>query len=527
MTLKTLIKPGVYYDSVTLMRVARELQAVPGIEDAAVWMGTEANKGILAVAGLLSPKARAASAADLIVCVKAADNAAATVALDRVEDLLTQTRTARAPDEEYHPRTLVRALEAMPGANLAVISVAGQYAAREARQALERGLHVLLFSDNVPLEDEIALKSYARQRGLLLMGPDAGTALVNGVALGFANAVPRGNIGLVAASGTGLQGVTSLIAREGGGVSQGIGVGGRDLGAEVGGTMMLAGLEMLQADPETAVIVLISKPPDPSVSGRVLARVRASDKPAVVCFLGSDASAIRKAGAIPAATLEEAALLALALARGQDLTETVARLVGRDKELMPHAVVAQVALRPGQRYVRGLFSGGTFCHEAMLVLRDAIGLVNSNVPLDEACRLSDPNRSAGHTCVDLGADEFTQGRLHPMLDPDLRNRRIVQEARDPETALILLDVVLGYGVHPDPAGAAAEAILRARAVAAAEGRQVVVVASVCGTEGDPQSLTAQEASLREAGVLVVGSNAAAAGLGGMIAKLADGEVADG
>lgn len=516
MTLQTLIKPGEYHDSVTLMLVAKDLLAMPGIKDAAAWMGTEANKGILDAAGLLAPEAQTASAEDLIVCVNAAGEGKAAAALARVDDLLAQTRAARTAGQAYRPRTLAAALETTPDANLTVISVAGQYAAREARQSLERGLHVLLFSDNVSLKDEITLKTIARQRGLLLMGPDAGTAIINGVALGFANAVPQGDIGLVAASGTGLQGVTSLIAREGGGVSQAIGVGGRDLKAEVGGIMMLAGLEALQADPETVVIVLISKPPAPSVAERMLLQVRVSDKPTVVCFLGSEGKATRNAAAIPAATLEEAALLAVALAQGQDPTKVAARLVGRDEELELQAVVAQSRLRPDQRYVRGLFSGGTFCYEAMLLLQDLIGPVNSNVPLDEAYRLPNANYSVGHTCVDLGEDEFTQGRLHPMLDPDLRNRRIVQEARDPGTAVILLDVVLGYGVHPDPAGAATEAIREAQAAAAAEGRQLVVVASVCGTEGDPQALAKQEAKLRQTGELVVESNAAAAWLAGMV-----------
>jgi len=516
MALRTLVKQGAYYDSVTLMQVAKALLATPGIEDAAAWMGTEANRGLLAAAGLLTPQAEAASADDLMVCVKATGQAEAEAALARVDDLLAQSRAGRTSGPAHQPHTLTAALTATPDANLAIISVAGRYAAHQARQALERGLHVFLFSDNVPLEKEVALKRLARQRGLFLMGPDAGTAIVNGVALGFANAVPRGNIGLVAASGTGLQAVTSLIAREGGGVSQAIGVGGRDMTAEVGGIMMLAGLEALQADPETNVITLISKPPHPTVTARVLAQVRACNKPTVVCFLGGDVSTIRQAGAIPAATLDEAALLAVALARGDDPTAAAARLVGRDEQLEPQAVAAMGRLQPGQRYLRGLFSGGTFCYEAMLVLTDLIGALNSNAPLDAAHRLADPHHSLGHTCVDLGEDAFTQSRLHPMLDPDLRNRRIVREARDPETAIVLLDVVLGHGVHPDPAGAATPAIRQAQLEAAAQGREIVFVASVCGTEGDPQNLSEQEAKLRRAGVLVVESNAAAARLAGLI-----------
>lgn len=513
---KTEIRSGAYYDSLVLLQLQLALTELPGVLDAGAAMGTEANKAILKNAGLLTPQAEAASPDDLILCVLASTKEIADAALGRTDKFLGGSRKPRATGGAHRPRTLSAALKAAPEANLAVISVAGRYAAREARLALQRGLHVFLFSDNVPLEDEIALKTLARERGLFLMGPDAGTAIVNGVALGFANAVPRGSIGLVAASGTGLQAVTSLVAREGCGVSQAIGVGGRDLKAGVGGLMMLAGLEALQADAETAVIVLISKPPDPLVAEKVLAQVRASIKPAVVCFLGGDAELIRRAGTVPAATLDEAALLAAALARGRDPTEAAARLADRGEELGPRAVAALGRLQPDQRYLRGLFSGGTFCYEALLILRDRIGAVNSNVPLELAQRLPDANRSRGHTCVDLGDDSFTQGRLHPMLDPDLRNRRVVREARDPETAVVLLDVVLGHGVHPDPAGAATGAIREAQTLARNDGREILFVASVCGTEGDPQGLTKQERKLRDAGVLVVESNAAAARLAGLI-----------
>ena len=519
MTTQSLIRRSEYRDSVTLMLVAKELLKLPGVLDAAVVMGTEANKGILAEADLLTVEVQTANPNDLVIAVRAENEKFAGAALARAEELLAQKRTTAAEREEYQPRSIETAVRTEPEANLAVISVAGRYAAGEARKALQKGLHVFLFSDNVPLEDEIELKRYAQEEGLLLMGPDAGTAIINGGALGFANAVPEGNIGLVAASGTGLQEVTSLIARQGGGVSQAVGVGGRDLSEAVGGIMMMESLMALQEDPDTQVLVLISKPPAPDVAEKVLDLVRASDKPTVVCFLGGDPSAVEAAGAVPATTLEEAALLAGRLAAGgqqpvgQVIAEIRRDLERRDEGLKGLAAEARAKLTEGQRYVRGLFCGGTFCYEAMLILRDIIGDVHSNAPLEKRLKLADSNKSLAHTCVDLGEDEFTLGRLHPMLDLSLRNRRIQWEAEDSETAVILLDVVLGYGVHPDPAGETAEAIQACRG---ATPNPLVFVAHACGTERDPQNLAEQEQKLREAGAIVAGSNAAAARLAGMI-----------
>jgi len=350
------------------------------------------------------------------------------------------------------------------------------------------------------------------------MGPDAGTAILNNAALGFANAVIPGPVGVVAASGTGLQAVTSYLTRMGVGITQAIGTGGRDLSEAVGGIMMLEGLKALQADPATAVLLLVSKPPTPTVAEQVLKQLKASHKPTVVGFLGGKAKMIREAGGIPAATLEEAAHLAAALTRGQSPDEALKNLRAHHQELKKMAKKLVGRLQMKQNYFRGLFSGGTFCYESQLILNAMLskGAVNSNAPVKKKHRLADANKSVGHTSVDLGEDEFTVGRLHPMLDPALRNRRILHEARDPETAIIFLDIVLGYGVHPDPAGAAVEAIREAQAWLKDERREVLFLASVCGTVGDPQNVETQEEKLREAGVIVLESNAAATRLAGHI-----------
>jgi FdrA protein len=372
----------------------------------------------------------------------------------------------------------------------------------------------------VTLEDEIALKRYADVHGLLMMGPGAGTAILNGVALGFANVIPKGPVGIVSAAGTGLQEVSTLLARLGIGITQGIGTGGRDLKEEVGGIMMLAGLQALQTDPDTQVILLVSKPPAATVAEDVLDQISCGTKPAVVCFLGGNPTLIQSVpNALAARTLQEAALLTARLA-GAPLPELSEMLAQENSWLNERAGELRKQLKPGQRYLRGLFSGGTLCYEAQLIWQDLLTEpVYSNAPLKAANKLPDSTHSLRHSAVDLGEEEFTVGRPHPMIDNDLRIRRLLQEARDPETAVILLDVVLGYGAHPDPAAELAAAVNQARSITTQDRREIIVVASVIGTAGDPQGLEKQIKLLEQSGVIVCESNAAAARLA---AKLVSG-----
>jgi succinyl-CoA synthetase alpha subunit len=498
-----------YRDSVELMRIAAELESLAGIDRAGLVMATPANRDVLAAAGLLSEATASAGPNDLVVAVASGDESAATHALERAAQRLAGPGTeGQSEAVRTDARTLAEAM-AEGGANLALISTPGTYATAEALKALKRGLNVFLFSDNVPVEDEIELKSIARARGLLVMGPDCGTAILDGVPLGFANAVRRGTIGLVGASGTGLQQVSCLIDRYGAGVSQAIGVGGRDLDERVGGTMMLVALERLGADPGTELIVLISKPPSASVAEVVLAAAGAVGKPVIINFLGGDPAVVTAAGAIPAATFEAAATIASAMALGRPTPDNDAlgwavpgETGGSADEDGPSKAVreAQAGLDRTQSRIRGLYSGGSLAGEAKLVLRAVLG--ETGVKL--------------HEIVDLGDDEYTVGRPHPMIDPRLRNEHLAAAAADPSTAVILLDVVLGFGANDDPAGALAAAIGAAREEAARDGRRFAVVASVCGTSRDPQDLDAQEARLAEAGVILAPSNAQAAVLAARI-----------
>lgn len=495
---------GAYFDSVSLMKVGKQLAGRPGVGDASLVMGTAANKAILATSDLLLPEFEKTGDTDLLLAVRADNEAAAQAALKAADELLAASMRRDESSAAEEPRSLDGALRVVPDLNLALISVAGRYAAAEAEKALEHGLHVMLFSDNVPLESEIRLKQRAVKKGLLVMGPDCGTAIVNGVPLAFANVIRRGPVGIVAAAGTGLQEVSCIITNEGCGVSQALGTGGRDVKKEVGGIMFLQALRALADDADTQIILLVSKPPHPEVVARLNTALQDVHKPVVSLFLGAATSADSPQ------TLEEAALTAVALARGEKAGGVRAKLARRDQELLATAGAAAKRLPPERVFVRGLFSGGTFCTEAQLILKTRVQPLYSNVPIGGAEKLKDSLHSQAHTLIDLGEDEFTVGRPHPMIDYSLRNKRILEEARTPDVAVILLDVVLGYGSHPDPAGELAGVVREAV-------RHTVVVCSVTGTEQDPQNRRRVEEALREAGALVQPTNAAACKLAADIA----------
>jgi FdrA protein len=523
MVIRTLVRQNLYCDSVVLMTLSRSLAALPGVDDAAAVMSTQMNQTLLIQAGLLAGNLTGTEIGgpnDLLIIVRAESEEAAEAAMQAAESGLQARQGGKTASlEQQRPASLEQAIQRQPALNLALISIPGAYAAIEARQALLAGLHVLLFSDNVSLEQEIALKALAGERELLMMGPDCGTAIINGVGLGFANVVPRGPIGIVSASGTGLQQVSCLIAGYGSGVSQAIGTGGRDLSQVVGGRTMLAGLDLLQQDSQTKVIILLSKPPAPEIARRVIASAAQGAKPTIIAFLGAapEAGDTEHAAHLHFAnTLSDAARLAVHLAGGQapspgdalpaDVQQTIQR--------------ARDALAPGQRFVRGIFSGGTLCDEAMTVLSARLGPIYSNIPLRPEWRLMDAKTSREHAAIDFGSDEFTVGRPHPMIDAGLRLRRLAQEAADPATAVILLDIVLGYGAHADPASDFAPAIAETRAAATEAGRSLACLVSLCGTEQDPQGLAYQRDALRQAGALVFSENALAARAAAQIVSVA-------
>ena len=484
-----LIEPNRYFDSVFLMRISQELEGLPGVHQAVVAMGTGANVDNLRSAGFTLDVTT--SPQDLIVAIDAETEDASDAARERLEALLAGS----SEEGETHgerPSSLREALEADPSANLALISVPGDYAAREAHQALRQGLHVMLFSDNVSVEDEIALKDEAIERGLLMMGPDCGTAILNGKPLGFANACRSGTVGIVGASGTGIQEISSLVHRLGGGISQAIGTGGRDLSSEVGGRMTIFGIGALADDPDTEVIVVISKAPAPAVADAVIAGLARAEKPGVVHFVTAEPRP--KEGRIEfAETLEEAATLACTAA-------------GIDVAASAEAVNV---LDPTAGRVRGLYCGGTLCQEAWSLMNKAGIDVRSNVAADRAKKIHPEEQIAGHVLWDLGDDAFTIGKPHPMIEPSLRDERVAIAGSDPEIGIVLVDCVIGYGAHVDPARSLAEATRSAMEASKADGRTLAVLASVTGTELDPQNASEQRKTLEDEGVVVAQSNAAA------------------
>jgi FdrA protein len=500
--IKAEIRTGVYYDSAFLMQLQRTLSELPGVEDAGVIMGTDSNKELLAHIHLVSPEVEAAKPDDLVSVVRADSEKSAAAALARVEDLLLNKKVASA--SKTLPKSIDSAVEAKPNASWTLISVAGRYADIVANDALDLGQHVFLFSDNVSVEAEIELKKKSAEKGLLVMGPDCGTAIIRGMGLGFANKVKLGPIGMVAAAGTGLQQVSSRIAQLGSGMTYGIGTGGRDLSEKVGSATFSQGIDILARDDETKVIVLVSKPPAAMVADKVIKQAKKAPKPVVVCFIGRTPGKLQEGNLYFAGSLDSAAEMAVALANdpsGKLLKEVV------EKAAIKKEIKVDISkFTKSQKYLRGLFSGGTLAYEAQFILEDYLPKVVANAPLHKENKIANSLVSEKHTIIDLGEDEFTVGRLHPMMDNELRIRRFEEEAADPSVAVIMLDVVIGYGSHMDPAGELGSAVAKGIAAAEKAGRHLEVVAVVTGTEDDPQRLSDQIAKMKKAGAYVSTSN---------------------
>jgi FdrA protein len=491
---------GAYRDSLLLLSATRAMQECAGVDWAVATMATPGSVAELADHGVHTFDLEGADGNDLVLAVTARDAETADAALSRGNEVLfAEVTGGRQQPGQADPLTASEAVARMPAANVAVVSVPGPYAALAAHNALTSGLHVLLFSDNVPMEEEIRLKERASRLGRLVMGPGAGTAVLGGVGLGFANVVGPGRVGVVAAAGTGAQEVMTLLDRWGIGVSHVIGVGGRDLSASVGGRMARDAVRALDADPGTDAILLVSKPPDPVVAREV---ITASERtPVVAACLGMSTPDNRLADVPLAATLEHGVALVAALL-GRPAPDPGSGLLGAVED-----AVSRVGA--GRTAVRGFFTGGTLCYEAQVVLSGLLGPVHSNIPLHADLGLPAP--AGAHICLDLGEEEYTRGRPHPMIDPTARREIMQMEALRPEIAAVLIDVVLGYGSHRDPAGEIAGTCGKIVASGAA------VVAYVLGTRRDPQGYRAQREKLRSAGAIVTATAAHAARVAAAIA----------
>lgn len=510
MKTRTVTKSNAYYDSVTLMRISTEAGKLAGVSDVLVGMGTELNKDTLRNVQLLTSEAESASPNDLMIGVRAESDEIIDEVFKKIEEMFSLKKKISSDDKQKNYERIEEIGGLNEGYNMAVISVPGVYAAREAKNALNQGMHVFLFSDNVTVEEEIELKDLANKKGLLLMGPDCGTAIINGIPLGFANRVRRGNIGIVGASGTGTQQVTTLIDTLGAGVSQVIGTGGRDLSQRVGGRTTLSALDALDEDESTEVVVIISKPPAPEVAEKIFNKARNMKKKVILCLLGAKVIEGLPVNIIQCTNLEETAVTASAIALGKNVClkerGNNLALIEKFKEMR----------KPEQKFVRALFGGGTLCDESMTLFRRWNIPMFSNIPLNEIETLDDVEKSQGNTFLDLGDDYFTRGKPHPMIEPSLRTKRIIDDALDKETAVMLLDVELGYGCHPDPAGVVVYGAQEANKKLKMENRSVLWIAALIGAAADPQNMQEQINKLEDAGFVIYESNVRAAELAASI-----------
>lgn len=510
MKVKYKVFSNLYQDSVSLMQISAQISTLPGVQQASVVMGTPTNLEQLKDANFGNDIT--AGPNDLVIAVMGEDDSC-DEALSLAEQRLTSKPAEDNGNGIYAPEmvSLEMALEHAPDANLALISVPGDYAAAEAIKALNLGMNVMMFSDNVSIAQEKAIKMLAHARNRIVMGPDCGTAIINGIPLGFANVVRRGEIGVVGASGTGLQEVTCRIDQQGAGISQALGTGGHDLSEEIGGISMLFGLDALAQDETTRVIVLISKPPSPVVAQRILERAQTAGKPVVVNFLGADPATVAHANVIAATTLASAADAAVALLNGLSPVEKEAELAAEDLTMLQQACQS---LSTQRQDIRGVFAGGTFCYEAQLICQQTGFAASSNTPVAGNQRLENLWQSHNHTLIDMGDDDFTRGKPHPMIDPTLRNQRLLAELNDPQTAVVLFDLVLGYGASDAPASELLEQLAHIDKSSAP-----VLIAHVCGTEADPQQRSQQVAALRDAGVIIADCNAQAARWASKVAQI--------
>lgn len=472
------------------MLLTNSLTTTEGVNKVQVMMATPANKDIFKDAGLYTEELEGAESNDMAIVVDTDVEGKSDEVLEKVDDYLKDQSISADAEGFKTVRTWDKAEKALPDANVALISVPGEYAAEEAENALDRGMHAFIFSDNVPLEDEVKIKQKANEKGLVVMGPDCGTGILDGIPMAFANVVNKGKVGVVGASGTGIQEVTTIIDRMGEGISHAIGTGGRDLKEPVGAITMMEGIKALENHNATDVIVVVSKPPAKEVRDEVVELLHNVSKPVVTIFLGEKPEQ-HEGNVYQAYTLEETARIAVDLAKNNAI---------KDDYNDGDYTVDGSGMKDSQTAIKGFYSGGTLASEAAVLMTDALG--EGHIGDVEGYVL----KTGAHEVLDLGDDEYTQGKPHPMIDPATRSEFIAKAAQDKETAVILLDIVLGYGSHDDMVTALLPAINEAKSEAEKDGRKLHVIATVCGTLNDPQNYNEQRKHLEDAGIIVKDTN---------------------
>jgi succinyl-CoA synthetase alpha subunit len=539
------IKPNFYRDSLQLMKISEKLHQSSGVSEASIVMATETNKGVLIRLGFSPSLIEQAKESDMIIAVRAKDQQSIDLAAEQIGKLFESPEEGRLDSRDQDKTSDIDlALRKMPGTNLVLLSIPGEYVKDISYKLIEQGIHQQIFSDHVPVEDELKIKKQAVTKGVLILGPGAGTSIINGKGIGFSNAISSvGPVGIVAAAGTGLQEVACLLDQCGIGVKHGLGVGGNDPKDKIGGIMMLECMKILEKDDDIKVIAIISKPPSGSVEQKIMEYVIADGtKKYVMAFIGGQltpagkkkrqqghsenfqsqeasantssrhtTTADRDARIVKVNSLASS-VLAIANALGnQQLQKAISQLYIPSEGLVNLLQREWSQLQSSQRFIRALYTGGTFTYEAQVILRDIIdiGQIYSNAPIEQVKELQDSFKSQNHSIVDLGEEEFTKGRPHPMIDPTIRKFRIVEEAKDPEVGVILLDFVLGYGSNPDPVAAVIEELQLAKEIAHKKGHYLPIITHVCGTKNDIQDYERSISKLHSVGCVVMPTNALA------------------
>lgn len=512
-----LVKSNYYRDSLNLLKISDIMKrSSSGIVEAVVIMGTKTNKAVLVKLGFPSTKINQATESDLIIAIEAVDKGSVDSALRKVEELLHSDGSSDTSNlVSENPTDLDSALVSMSNANLALISIPGEYVKDLSIKLSNEGIHQQIFSDHVPLDDELTIKEYAAKKGVLVLGPGAGTSIINGKGIGFSNVLRRGPVGIIAAAGTGLQEVSSLLDQCDIGVAYGLGVGANDPKEKIGGLMMLEALKVLEELPDIEIMTIVSKPPSPRAKKQIIDYiVKHGKKKYVLAFLGGghDDSLPNstKSKIVQVTTLASAVFAVAGLTSNELYKRSLVRL-RIEPEILQRSVAKEwKGFGQQQKYIRALYTGGTFAYETQVILNGILKDLFSNAPTGRTKKLPQSSKSKKHSILDLGEEEFTQGRPHPMIDPTIRRLRLVEESQDPEVGVVMMDFVLGYGSNPDPVGAVLKEIGQVKATARKSGRYLSIVTHVCGTKRDPQGYDESVRKLENAGALVFPTNALAA-----------------
>ena len=467
---------GRYIDSVLLMQISREIEKMQGVSKASCMVATAENISFLEMAGFHPPSG--VSGNSVIIAVEAESSKkcedAINNAINLIDTGMVQHKTSYTLDD-------LPDLISTDDFPVVFISTPGEYAYDVADKSLDSGANIHIFSSNVPIEQELRLKTKGASKGLFVMGPDCGTSIIHGKGLGFSNALEAtGDIGIIGSSGTGIQELSVLMDRNGLGVSYAIGVGSNDLKESINGIMSKQALNFLKE--RCSAIAVVCKKPDPSVERALLESM--GNIPSVFISLGSDKQ-YSSGNTYVTGNIDDA-------------VSHLMSKIGKGRKIQQEAFPKMKEPGKDRKLLRGFFVGGSLCYQAQAILHGKGIHVFSNAPADEQYRVEKDFDNL-NVCIDTGAEEYVAGKPHPMIDPVSRNSFLVRESSRNDVRVILFDIILGYGSAEDP-------------VAGLDKMKngPVLVASICGTEKDSQGYQSIRKRLEDKGVVVFRSAARAA-----------------